>query len=212
MHGSIIKVLIVDDHQIMIDGIKALLKNEKNIEVVGEMLNGMDALLFIKENAVDVVIADISMPQMSGIELTRSIKKEHSPIKVLVLTMHNEGNLIKEIVDAKASGYVLKNTGKKELVEAINKIALGKTFYSNEVLQVMIKNIAENKEDKLPSLTSRELDVIKLIAKEYSNGDIANALFISERTVETHRKNIFRKTNTKGVVALLNYVYKHKII
>lgn len=209
---GLIKVLIVDDHQIMIDGIKSLLKNDTRIEVLGEVLNGKDALEFIKKNQVDLVISDINMPEMSGVELTKLIKRDFPEIKVLVLTMHNDSSVIKEILAAKASGYILKNTGQKELIEAIYKIADSGTYFSSDVSQTIMNSMVQKNDDDSAKLTPREIEIIKLIAQEFSNIKIADTLCISERTVETHRKNIFRKTNTKGVVGLLKYAYDHKLI
>jgi len=208
-----IKILIIDDHQMMIDGIKSLLKNESGIEIVGEMLNGKEALPFLKNNAVEIVIMDITMPEISGVELTKMIKKEYPLIKVIILTMHDEISYIKDIIDAQAWGYVLKNLGEKELIAAIYSVASGKKHYSDHVLSAIVSGINSKTKVTDPSiLTSREMEILKLVVKGYSSPKIAESLFISELTVETHRKNISRKTNTKGVADLINYAYKNKLV
>ncbi len=210
-----IKLFLVDDHQMLIDGIKALLKNEKAFEIIGESVNPVSALEQMKKNTPHIVLSDISMPQLSGIEFTKELKKKFPGVKVLALSMFGDRAMISEMLDAGADGYILKNTGKKELVDALTKIASGGMYFSDEVSAEMMKAIsAKEKKEHEPAvhLTEREIEIVRLIAKEYSNAQIAEELFISERTVETHRKNIFRKTATKGVVGLLKFAMEQKIV
>ena len=211
-----ISVYLVDDHQIMLDGIKALLADSDRYSVTGETTSSREALEHLRANAPDILITDIDMPELSGIELTREIKAAHPEIKVLALSMHGENAIITEMLDAGVSGYVLKNTGKEELINALDTVYRGNRFFSQEVAAEMIANInkiAKTKEaERKANLTPREREILKLIAEEQSNKAIAELLFISERTVETHRKHIFRKTQTKSIVGLIRYAIENGLI
>lgn len=206
-----VKIYIVDDHQMLIDGLKALLSDESNISIVGESNIPKQAVKEISEYKPDIVLTDINMPEMDGIELTKAVKQQNPEIKVIALSMFGERQTISDMLKAGVSGYILKNTGKKELLSAIEKISNGGTFFSDEVNAEMMK-VSDTNPSKEILLSLREIEVIELIAKEYTNAKIAEALFISERTVETHRKNIFRKTDTKGVLGLLKYCVDKRII
>lgn len=211
-----IKLLLVDDHQMLIDGIKALLSGEEMFEIIATSNSATKALEILKDSPVDIVITDINMPEMSGIELTQKIHDLHPGMKVLALSMFGEKQTIREMLDAGVQGYILKNTGKEELITALNKIADGGLFFSDEITSEMMKAIKSNSSIKEnngpPNLTQREIEIVQLIAKEFNNQQIANHLFISERTVETHRKNIFRKTKTKSLVGLIKFAYEHNLV
>lgn len=208
---NVTKLYIVDDHQMLIDGLKALLSGENHLSVIGQNTLPKIAAKEISELRPDIVLTDINMPEMDGIELTKEIKKTNPNIKVIALSMFGERETISEMLKAGVSAYILKNTGKQELLNAIEKVKNGETFFSDEVNDEMKKVVSETN-NKGITLSLREIEVVELIAKEYSNAQIAEALFISERTVETHRKNIFRKTDTKGVIGLLKYCVDKKII
>jgi DNA-binding NarL/FixJ family response regulator len=210
-----IKVFILDDHQMLIDGLKALLTNVNEFEICGTANSGKAALEMINKNLPDIILSDINMPEMDGIVFTREVKKLYPDVKVLALSMFGEKSTISEILDAGASGYILKNTGQEELINALKKISAGGMFFSDEISAEMMKSLSERgqkKEEEKVHLTEREKEIIQLIAKEYSNARIGETLFISERTVETHRKNIFRKANTKTVVGLIKFAIEHKLI
>jgi DNA-binding NarL/FixJ family response regulator len=161
----------------------------------------------------DVLITDISMPEMNGLELTRAVKEKFPQIKILALSMFGERNTISEMLEAGINSYILKNTAKQELLSAINKVAEGGMFFSDEVSNELMKPAQTGtKHDESVSLTPREIEILRLIEKNYSNAQIAERLFISERTVETQRKNIFRKTNTKSVVGLIKYAIEKKLL
>lgn len=211
--ASAINILLADDHQMFMDGIKALLGNQKKFKVVAEALNGLDALNIISSMPIDIIIADISMPQLSGIELTKKVKEEFPHIKVLVVSMYNDREIVSEIIMAEADGYILKNTGKQELVNALEKISNNGTFYSHEIYSIMMEKVKKEKktENKIKDLTSREIEIIKLIMQEYSSEDIAEKLFISKRTVDTHRKNILEKTQAKTIVGLLKFAIANNL-
>lgn len=209
-----IKIVIADDHQMFIDGVKSLVRKETKLNFVHEALTGEDALTYIRKNPVDLLITDISMPGMTGTELTKIVKHEFPEIKVLVLTMFNDPAIISDILQAEAEGYILKNTGKQELLMAIEKIMDNGTFYSNEVAKLMLSHNRKKNliTDQKEELTVRELEILKLICEEYTTANIAEKLFISPRTVETHRKNIIEKTRTKTIVGLIKYAFENNIM
>ncbi len=204
------RVFIVDDHQLVIDGIRSLLSGSDNYQVSGSSRHPESVLELLMENPSDILLTDISMPAMSGIELTRIVKKKFPSIKVIAISMHGENQIVKEMLDSGISGYILKNTGKQELIDALNKVSAGGTFFDEAVTREILNSFSSRNDEK--RLTVREIEIIKLIEKEFNNREISEKLFISERTVETHRKNIFRKTNTQSVVGLLKYAYSLKLI
>lgn len=209
-----VRILIADDHQMFIDGLKALLRREKNIQVIGEVGNGADALAFIKKLPPDLLITDISMPGMSGVELTRQVKQLFPEVRVLVLSMYNDREIVNEILMSEAEGYILKNTGRQELLNAIHRIADNSTYYSNEVLNIMMTRLKKQKvvEKNTALLTPREIEIVKLIMQELSSEEIADKLFISKRTVDTHRKNIIQKTNTRTLVGLIKFAMENNMV
>lgn len=212
-----LRILIADDHQMMIDGIISLIRHEKQFQVVATALNGKEALEKTEKLKPDVLLADISMPEMDGIELTKYVRKNLPAIKIIILTMHNEKGVVREILDAGAHGYILKNCGKEELIEALNTVAKGKSYYSSQVVDTMIEALKNPLSEKTTSpvadvLTVREKEILKLVAEENTTAEIAKKLFLSERTVETHRKNLLRKTGVKNIVGLIKYAFERKII
>lgn len=210
-----VKIMIVDDHQMFIDGIKSLLRKEENFQVVSEQVCAEAALKQLeKDTVVDIVITDISMPGMNGIELTKLIKFTYPDMKVLVLSMHNDKEIVGEIMMSEADGYILKNTGKQELLEALTRIMDNSTYYSKEVLSIMVKKVKKERkiEAETRNLTNREIEVLKLICQEYSSQEIADKLFIGRRTVDTHRQNILQKTKVKTIVGLIKYGMRNGLI
>ena len=153
------------------------------------------------------------MPGLPGHVLAQHVHKKYPDIKILALSMNNEGSIVQELIDhVQIKGYVLKNIGQPELIHALEKIAAGEIYFSEDVIRELKSSIERNKGENHVHLTVRELEITRLIEKEYTNRQIADALFISERTVETHRKNILRKTNTSSVIGLIKYAYEHKLI
>ncbi|UAY52810.1 response regulator [Ferruginibacter albus] len=204
---------IIDDHRIVIDGLNSLLQDHPRFKVVIESTDPFQLLKSLEQTQVDILLTDIMMPAMNGDELAKEIHKKYPHIKILALSMSGQGDIVNKMIeDADISGYILKNIGKKELLEALEKIANGSIYFSQEVLNEMAR-ASESKKDKQEiNLTAREIEIIRLIEKEYNNKQIADTLFLSERTVETHRKNIFRKTKTGSVIGLIKYAYEHKLI
>jgi two-component system, NarL family, nitrate/nitrite response regulator NarL len=209
-----IKLYLVDDHQIMIDGIKALLMHHPQFEIIGEQTNPILALEAIQINPPNIVVTDINMKELSGIALTKQLKAIHPKMKILALSMHGDRETISEMLEAGINGYVLKNTGTEELVAALTKLSLDQPFFSDNVTTEMMHAVSHSKipQKEIVKLTQREIEIVKLISEEYNNAKIGETLFISERTVETHRKNIFRKTNTKTVIGLMKLAAEQKII
>lgn len=205
-----IKIFIVDDHQMVIDGLKSLIGNEKVFTICGESTTATNVMQELAIAQPDILLTDISMPGTSGVELTRLVRRQEPRIKILALSMYGDTHVISEMIDAGIDGFILKNTGQAELLEALTKLAAGQKYYTPEITHQLMRSVKDTKEGN--SLTDREIEIIRLIEQEYSNKQIADMLFISERTVETHRKNIFRKTNTQTVVGLLKYSYERKII
>jgi len=213
MSKQTIKVAIVDDHQIVIDGIKSLLDGQDNFEITAYTTSPNQMLTILAEKQVDVLMTDIMMPEMNGQDLAKAVRKQFPAVKILALSMTGEGDIVNNMInEADISGYVLKNIGKQELTHALQKIAGGGIYFSDEVLKELEKFSTIKKENEETHLTAREVEIIRLIEKEMSNKDIADALYISERTVETHRKNIFRKTKTGSLIGLIKYAYEHKLI
>lgn len=213
MVSKSIKIAIVDDHQIVIDGIVALLNGHKELEVVAMDTSAQNMLIRMANIKVDLLLTDIMMPEMNGHELATAVRKKYPDTKILALSMSGQGELVDGMINqADINGYVLKNISKQELLNAIQKIANGGIYFSEEVLNELAAFSQMRKEEDKVQLTVREKEIIQLIEREFSNKQIADELFISERTVETHRKNIFRKTSTNSVLGLIKYAYQHKII
>jgi len=204
---------IVDDHQIVIDGLKSLLQGHEQFKVVIECTQSALMPGLIAEKHIDILLTDVMMPGMNGAELSKAVHRQFPDIKILALSMSGQGDLVNQMIDdSDISGYVLKNIGKQELIKALEKISKGGIYFSEEVLQEMTKASEMKKNNEEVNLTGREIEIIRLIEKELTNKQIAENLFLSERTIETHRKNIFRKTDTSSVIGLIKYAYEHKLI
>ncbi len=208
--NSKITIFILDDHQMLIDGLSALLKNEKEFHIVGTSNfpeKALDEILKLKPN---ILLTDVNMPIMSGIEVIKKLKPLLPDTKFIALSMAGDRQTITDMINAGALGFILKNTGKQELILALQKVATGKNHYSDDIAQTLAQSILQPAQNNL--LTTRELEIVKLIDKEYTNAQIADQLFISERTVETHRKNIFRKSETKSVLGLINWARANSLL
>ncbi len=208
-----IMLALVDDHQIVIDGLMSLLKGHDKFGFAFATTHSSEVVEKLGRHSVDILLTDVMMPQLQGNELARQVKQKFPRIKILALSMSGQGDLVNEMIEqADISGYVLKNIGKQELLKALEKIAGGGIYFSEEVIHELQLTSERRKQKEEAHLTDRETEIIRLIEKEYNNKQIAEELFISERTVETHRKNIFRKTNTGSVIGLVKYAYEHKLI
>ena len=211
-----IRIVLADDHLILLDGLKALLSKQKTLEIAGVYDNGPSLYEALPETMPDIALIDINMPGLNGHELTLKIRQEFPDIKVITLSMHDNAAEIIKLIEAGVSAYLFKNVNNDVLLEAIHAVALGKTFFSPEVSEKVALFSDARQEKEAASLTfkltARELEILKLISQERNNAQIADALFISERTVETHRKNMLRKTNHKSMVGLLTEVLENRLI
>lgn len=213
-----IKIFLVDDHKLFIEGIISLLSEEDCLQFVGYSLNPAEVRDKVDEIDADVFIIDINMPEMSGITLTKFIMEKKPDSKILALTMYNDYRHIEKMIKSGALGYSQKSDNIEELIKAIKTVARGRKFICESIQQTIVNNIGsihKMEETEIVSkskLTEREMEVLLLIIKEYNNREIAEKLFISRQTVETHRKNIFSKANTSSAVGLLKYAIKEGII
>jgi len=216
--GDKIKILIVDDHQLMIEGLKSLLEDEDSVSFVAGATTMQETVDFLQSHETDVILMDVNMPYSSGIEITKAVKNLYPDIKVIALTMHEDISVISKMIKAGASGYVLKRTNMHEVIDAVKTVHGNGRYLSTSVQNVIMDNLMlpeellNSQDENKPVLSGRELEVLKLIAKELSNEQIGEQLFISERTVEAHRRNIFMKTKTKSIVGLIKYAITEGIV
>jgi len=205
-----IKVYIVDDHSVVIEGIFSLLQNEPGIEITGFAINGQNCLTYFSKHTADVILMDISLPDINGIDLCRLIKKSYPGIMVLALSTFNQGSYIKKMMEAGASGYLLKNTSKDEIIEAIKSVAGGNIYLSFETGKAM----TVNKDDASagPLLTKREKEILLHIANGLTNPQIAATLFLSVDTINSHRKSLHAKLNVKNTALLIRYAVENKLV
>ncbi len=201
------KVFIVDDHYMVIEGIRSLLQHEKGIEWMGHATNAASCLSFLQNQLPDIILMDISMPDKSGIDLCREVKEKYPSIFIIGLSTFNQQSFIQKMMDNGASGYVLKNATQQELMEAIELVAKGKTYLSDEVSQVLRKQ-----ENAGIVLTRREKEVLELIAGGMTNNEIGEKLFISPSTVDTHRKNLLAKFEAKNTASLIRIAAQMQFI
>ena len=204
-----IKILLVDDHRIVLDGLKALFDKDSEFEIIGAISSPAEALERLKMLQPDILLTDYTLPGMTGLELSTKVKELYPNVKRVILSMHDEGHLIKQVMKEGVDGYLLKSIQQGELKAALRQIMLGMPYVSPEITKQLMKGLANESKGEL--LTEREQEIVKLIVKEFANKQIADKLFISERTVETHRKNIFRKTNTSSLVGLVKFAFEHNI-
>lgn len=212
-----INILLADNHKIVRDGIISLLSDEKEFNIVHEAENGLQVLEILKTEQIDIIIMDISMPEMNGIECTIKVKELYAGTHVLILSMYSEEQYVKEVFGSGASGYILKNSGKEDLITAIRTVMSGKPYYGSEITQTYIDSLNKpdnNKHDIsdiINELTSREIEVLKLIVNEYSNIEIAEKLFISVRTVDAHRRNLINKIAVKNTAGLVKFAVSNNM-
>ena len=206
-----IRIALVDDHQIVIDGLQAVLTTIEDFRIVGSANSGIDLIELLSKEEVDLIMMDISMPRMDGIEATEMVKEKYPNIKVLILSMHDDTKQTERAVNAGADGYLLKNAGVEEIDLAIRKAVNGETYYSEKIMQNILQSMKTEKKTQV-ELSERELEVLKLIAKEFTTKEIAEQLFISHHTVESHRKNLLFKLDVRGVAGLVRYAIENDLI
>lgn len=206
-----IKVVIIDDHQLVIEGLKSLLQASKDIKVVGNFKTGSEGLHFLKENQVDVVLLDINLPDINGIDVCKEITKHYKKVAVIGLSTYGERSIINQMISNGAKGYLLKNVTESELIEAINKVYRGNYYYGNEIQKTMVNTIFQTM-GEMPRLTKREKQILQQIVSGKTTNTIAEELFISPLTVETHRRNLMKKMNAPNVATLVKIAIEKMLV
>ena len=205
-----IKVFIVEDHMVVVEGIRSLLENERDIEVIGNAENGAFCIRFFQTNTADVILMDINLPDMSGIDLCKVIRENYPGIMVLALSTFNQGTYISKMMESGANGYLLKNAGRHEIIQALHDVVKGKTYLSFEAGQALKSAILSNPQQ--PLLTKREKEILLLITEGLTNIQIGEKLFISIDTVESHRKNLYSKLGVKNTAMLMRYAIENDLM
>lgn len=205
-----VTLYIVDDHEIVIEGIYALLQNEGSIKVVGFANSGNNCIQYFSHSTADVILMDISMPDMSGIDLCKIIKERHPDIMVLALSTFDQGSYIRNMMENGASGYLLKNASKTEIIEAVKLVAGGKTYLSFEANKSLISD--DQKLKLIPHLTKREKEVLALVVAGFTNTQMADQLYISPDTVDSHRKSLHLKLNVNNTASLVRLALENNLV
>ncbi len=208
-----LKLILADDHEMILDGIRALLEGEDHIQIIDQVHDGVELLNRLQFSPKpDLVIVDINMPNKDGIEVTTDIKSLYPQIKVLILSMHHRKEFVNKLLEAGADGYILKNSGRVELLKAIDQISKGSGYFSTEIMKANFEAQYYSKPFPTVELSQREKDVVRLIANGNSSQEIAEELCISTHTVDSHRKHILSKINAKNSVDITHYAFKTGII
>lgn len=211
-----IKILIADDHQLVIDGLKLMLEDATDMQCIAEANNGIEVLQVLKNTAADIILLDINMPEMNGLECCKKVRVSYPDVKIIVLSMLQEASLIKQMLQEGASGYLLKNEGQAEVLAAIRSVYDGKPFYSEGVMDIVMNSLSNKPTKKpsspFPSLSRREKQVLQLIVEEFTTAEIAEKLFISFGTVETHRRNLLVKLNARNTAGLVRICFEFDLL
>ncbi|MEN8250727.1 MAG: response regulator transcription factor [Bacteroidota bacterium] len=211
-----IKILLADDHKIIKDGLRALIGNEEDMEVVVDALNGRDAVSLAQVYNPDIIIMDINMPDLNGIDATKKILEENPDVKVIALSIHSTTKFVKEMLKAGVSGYLVKHCAYEELAKAIRIVMNGKQYLSSEIVGVVMddyaSNYSSNKNTVFSTLTPREREILQLVAEGLKSDQIASRLFISVKTVSTHRRKIMKKLNLNSIAELTRYAISEGLV
>lgn len=219
-----ISIILADDHSLVRDGIRALLEEEADLEVIGEVSNGKEALVMVKEKSPDILIIDIRMPEMGGIEAVENLNKNNVAVKSIILSMHDSEEYILKSVKAGANGYLLKDTDKNEFIKAIHTVQEGGKYFSGDISNVLVNNLlnpekntedfqASIREKNIPfDLTNKELKVLQLVLSGLTNKEISEKLQNSKRTIETHRFNFMKKMEVKNLIDLSKKAQEYNLI
>lgn len=208
-----IKVIIADDHHLVRQGFKALLEDLEFVNLIGEASDGKQVLQLLKNGKLaDVVVMDVDMPVMGGLETLEQIKSTYFGVKVIMLTMLNNKEVIQKSVEKGANGFMFKNASSNELADAIKKVAKGESYFSGDVALTLLSKTPNHQAQLLDILTDREIEILKLVAEGYSSNEIGKQLYISPRTVDTHRNNLIQKLQVHGVAGLIRFAIQNKII
>lgn len=210
-----LRILIVDDHAILRDGLRSLLERQPDLEVVGEAASGEEALQQTADLLPDIVMMDVAMPGMNGLEATQLIKQRFPEVKVLILTQHDNREYILPLLQAGASGYILKRSGGREVVQAIRQVYEQGAFLEPSIARQLLSGYVQSEEppeSTIPHLTNREREVLRLVVSGKSNKEIAGILFISPKTVSVHRSNIMTKLDVRNSIELVRYAQRHNLV
>ncbi|KAF2333867.1 response regulator transcription factor [Flavobacterium daemonense] len=218
--SNIIRVVLADDHVFVRDGIKSLLENEANIEVVGEAIDGADALDVVADTKPDLLIADIRMPNLTGIELVEKLRSESNDIKIIMLSMHESEEYVLKSIKAGADGYLLKGSSKEEFLKALHTVSGGGKYFSGDISSILISHLTNPANSLEPKqnlseemmITKREKEILTLLLSGKGNKEIAEALDISKRTAEVHRFNLMKKLKVKNLMELSNKAAEYSLI
>jgi len=208
-------IIIADDHKMFLDGLLSIFEQEEAYHVLFTAKNGLNVIKYLDINSpkeVDLVITDLTMPDMTGIELNKAIKEKYPEVKTLVVSMHNDANMINELMDDNVDGFVPKNSEKQELLHAIRTLLDGGKFFSESIKRTYFEKMLENKKNKTFKLTDREQEVLKLIAEEFTTQEIADQLSLSRHTIESYRKTLFSKLNARNLAGLAKHAMRLGLI
>lgn len=207
-----IKVMLVDDHQIILDGLKSVLSATDDIQVIHAANNGREAIDVMKVLSVDLVLMDIDMPVMNGLDAAKAIKGKPDAPKIIILSMHLESGMVKNLIEIGVDGYLIKNSGKEETIHAIRQVVSGQKAFSSDITMSLLNNAKAEKTSKPDiDLTERELEILRLITDGFSNKEIGDQLFISHRTVDTHRTNMMKKIGVNNIAGLVSFAIKNNL-
>lgn len=207
------RVLLVDDHQIVLDGLKRIITDSNAFEVMGNVNSGHQALQLLQHMPVDLLLTDLDMPEMHGSDLVKRVKESYPEIKVIVLSMHTDPVLVKELVSIGADGFLVKTTSEEEIILALKKVAQGQQYYSTDITTSLMNQTSHVSDiQKKFQLTQRELEILQLVADGFSTKEIGEQLFISIRTVDSHRLSIMKKLDVKNIAELVRFAFKNALI
>ncbi|MBI5772822.1 MAG: response regulator transcription factor [Verrucomicrobia bacterium] len=216
---SQLRIVIADDHDVVRRGLKSVLEDQPHWEVCGEANTGRKAVELVRAHKPDIVVLDITMPELNGLEAARQIQKTNPETKMLILTVHESEQLVHDVLKAGARGYILKSDAGRDLVAAINALRQGKTFFTTKVARIVagaqnkaVSAVADDAESGVTSLTAREREIVQLLAEGKLNKEVADILGISVKTVETHRTNIMRKLRFHSISELVRYAIRNKLV
>lgn len=209
--------MIADDHNMFVEGVESILEGNENIQVVSKCYTGTEVFEKVSLTHPDVILLDINIPGMNGLEVCQKLNKEYPEVKVLALSMHNEESFVMEILKYGAQGYILKNTGKKELISAIETVNNGQSYFSEEVTETIMKSLVNQRTGNkkttslAPKISRREKDVLELIVREHTTQEIADTLFISLKTVESHRRSLLTKLGVRNTAGLVRVAIENQL-
>ena len=207
------RIILADDHQIILDGLREIIESSQQFEIVGMAASGREVLTAVCEKNPDLLLMDLNMPGKDGLEVLMEIKKRFPSVKVLILTMYDSTELVQKVLEAGADGYLLKEHGRDELLEALQQVVAGKKYVSEKIKKSLQSAPVFYQDDfqKKLSLTERETEILRLIAQSYTNKEIGSKLFISEFTVQTHRRNLKRKLKAEHTADLVRFAFENGI-